>query len=285
MGVQDERPVVLVTGSSSGFGLLACVELAVRGYAVFAGMRRPEASGELMKAAQTSGALEHIHVVGLDVTDGEQVLQAVSGILKSRGRIDVLVNNAGTAYGGMIEEIPMDVWKAQLETNFFGMVAVTQAVLPAMREARKGKIIQISSISGAVGFPGFGPYVSSKFAVEGFSECLALEMRPFGVDVVVVEPGSYGTAIWDKGFAQMSTADRSPYERMLNQLMDFSRNSADQRGDPADVARLIARIARMNKPAFRYALPAGTRWTMAVKPLLPGRLFQRIMLALLSKKG
>lgn len=285
MNKTEAGAVALVTGCSSGFGLLICVELACRGYTVIAGMRRPSAQSGLVEAAQEAGVHELISVVELDVTNEEQVGLVVSGIIECYGRIDVLVNNAGTAYGGFIEEVPLRVWKEQLETNFFGVVKVTQAVLPVMRKRGKGRIIQMSSISGQIGFPGFAPYVSSKFAVEGFSECLALEVKSQGIDVVVVEPGAYGTPIWEKGFTQMSAAESSPYQGMLERVKAFSRRSAEEGGDPGEVARLVADIAGMKHPGFRYALPRSTWLTLKAKSLLPDRLLQRMMSSVLSRKS
>ncbi|MDR0268308.1 SDR family oxidoreductase [Paenibacillus sp.] len=283
MKTSQDNLVALVTGSSSGFGLLTSIELARRGFAVIAGIRRMEAEAGLMEAAEQAGVQESIHAVRLDVTDETVVKQAVSYIRSQYGRLDVLVNNAGTAFGGFIEEVPAEVWLEQMNTNFHGMVRVTQAVLPLMRKQGKGRIIQMSSISGRIGFPGYGPYAASKFALEGFSECLALEAGPFGIDVVLVEPGAYGTPIWDKGFTQMSTAPGSPYQAMLNKVLAFSRKSAQQGGDPREVAGLVAHIACMKRPAFRYALPRSTRLTLQAGALLPGRLFQRIMASVLGK--
>ncbi|MCJ8013908.1 SDR family oxidoreductase [Paenibacillus sp. KQZ6P-2] len=280
--LQDE-PVALVTGSSSGFGLLICIELALRGFVVIAGIRRMETAGKVLETAEQAGVHTRIRTVQLDVTQDSDVKQAAAYIKDQFGRLDVLVNNAGTAYGGFIEEVPAEVWLEQMNTNFHGMVRMTQAVLPLMRERRKGRIIQMSSISGRIGFPGYGPYASSKFAVEGFSECLALETEPFGIDVVIVEPGAYGTPIWEKGFTQMSTTSGLPYQAMLDKVLAFSQKSAQQGGDPREVARLVAHIACLKRPAFRYALPRSTRLTIRAKAALPGRLFQKIMASVLGR--
>ncbi len=280
--VQD-KPVALVTGSSSGFGLLTCVELARRGFIVIAGVRRMETAGPLKEAGMRAGAGESIRPVQLDVTSPAGAEAVVQEIASRYGRLDVLVNNAGTAYGGFIEEVPAEIWLEQMNTNFHGMVRVTQAVLPLMRENGKGRIIQMSSISGRVGFPGYAPYASSKFAVEGFSECLALEVKPFGIDVVLIEPGAYGTPIWDKGFTQMSAPEGSPYQGMLNKVLAFSRKSAQQGGDPSEVAGMVADIACMKRPAFRYALPRSTKLTIGAKSALPARLFQKLMASVLGR--
>ncbi|GIO33804.1 MULTISPECIES: SDR family oxidoreductase [Paenibacillus] len=283
MNTWQGNPVALVTGSSSGFGLLISVELARRGFDVIAGIRRMEAEAVVMEAAAQAGVQGKIHCIRLDVTENDDVTEAAALIFRRHGRLDVLVNNAGTAYGGFVEEVPARIWQEQMDTNFHGMVRVTQAVLPIMREQGKGRIIQMSSISGRVGFPGYAPYASSKFALEGFSECLALEARPFGIDVVLVEPGAYGTPIWDKGFTQMSAAKRSPYQSMLEKVLAFSQKSARQGGDPREVAKLVAHIACMKRPAFRYALPRSTRLTLHAKALLPGRLFQNIIASVLKR--
>lgn len=285
MSQNNEGKVALVTGCSSGFGLLASVELARLGFTVVSGMRNPEDQAPLMNASKIAGVETRVQVVQMDVRNEEQVHHVVEQLTVQYGRIDVLVNNAGIAMGGMIEEIPLSKWKEQMEINFIGMVCVTQAVLPLMREGERGRIIQMSSISGQVGFPGFGPYASSKFAVEGFSECLAMEVKPFNIDVVLIEPGAYGTPIWGKSFSQMSTASHSPYKGLLDSILQYSQRSATESGDPSDVAKLIAKVATVHSPAFRYALPRGTSITMLMKQWLPDRWFHRIILNLLHRKS
>ncbi|OAB45897.1 SDR family oxidoreductase [Paenibacillus glacialis] len=281
----NKGKIALVTGCSSGFGLLTSVELAKQGFTVVSGMRKPEDKEALMEASRIAGVESSIQVVELDVRNEDQVRYVVEQIRNGYGRLDILVNNAGIAVGGVIEEIPLSMWKEQMEINFIGMVCVTQAVLPLMREGRGGRIIQMSSISGNVGFPGYGPYASSKFALEGFSECLAMEVKSFGIDVVLVEPGAYGTPIWEKSISQMSTVSHSPYKGLLDRILQYSQRSAAGSGDPLDVAKLIAKIATVHSPAFRYALPRGTSLTMIAKQWLPDRWFQRIILNLLNRKS
>ncbi|AOZ91969.1 SDR family oxidoreductase [Paenibacillus crassostreae] len=275
--------IAFVTGCSSGFGLLISVELARKGFTVLSGMRRLEDKDSLIRAACMAGVESSIHVVELDVMNEEQVHEVVQQIQEQYGRLDLLVNNAGSAYGGMIEEVPLSVWRQQFEVNFMGMVSVTQAVLPLMREGNGGRIIQMSSISGGVGFPGFGPYASSKFALEGFSECLAMEVKQFGIDVVLVEPGAYGTPIWGKSFSQLKSISTSPYKGLLDRILQYSQRSATSGGDPMDVALLIAKIATIPSPGFRYRIPKGTTLTMVAKYVLPTRWFQRIILYYLYK--
>ncbi|WP_379130548.1 SDR family oxidoreductase [Paenibacillus sp. sgz500958] len=280
---EARRRTALVTGTSSGFGLLISVELAKKGYKVAAGMRRPEAAGPLMEAARLAGVEANITVLEMDITMESQVQAAIGQAESLFGGISLLVNNAGSVWGGFAEEIPLDTWRLQMETNFIGNVSVTQAVLPGMREQGYGRIIQMSSISGLVGFPGFGPYAASKFALEGFSECLALELKPFDIDVILVEPGSYGTDIWEKGFASMQGTEDSPYRGMMESVLAYARQSATGSGDPQEVASLVGHIACTRRPRPRYKLPRSTVWTARAGKWLPDALFRRILLSLLQR--
>lgn len=213
--------VALVTGASSGFGLLVSVALAREGYQVVASMRNMQNKEMLTTVASEAGVYDRIEVISLDVTDFATVESVVNDVTNRYGRIDVLVNNAGFAVGGFVEELSIEEWERQFATNFFGLVAVTKAVLPIMRTQRSGKIINISSISGRVGFPAMGPYVASKFAVEGFSESLRLEMLPYGVHVVLIEPGSFKTNIWSKGLQGVSVRSDSPYAKEMKTIVQY----------------------------------------------------------------
>jgi len=302
--------VAIVTGTSSGFGLHIAIELAKAGVLVAAGMRRPEAAGKLVEAAAAAdrekggsgdaaeflftGELEAlgngpvsslIRPIMLDVCDDNRVREAVKTVIDTFGRIDILVNNAGMATGGFVGEVPMEGWREQFAVNVFGLIAMTGAVVPHMREARSGCIIQISSVSGAIGLPGYGPYVSSKFAVEGFSESLALETAPYGIRTFVLEPASYKTDIWEKGFAGIHKADGSPNEAVLNRMLDMSRASAEGGGDPRIVAKLAADLAlgKKGRGRFRYVLPRGAALLVALKKRAPFRLAQAIMLRILQR--
>ncbi len=274
----------LVTGASSGFGLLISLELAKAGYDVAAGLRRPEAAAELLAQAEQADVTGRIHIFRLDICAEEQVKAVALALEQKFGRLDVLVNNAGEAVGGMVEEVPLGGWRKQMETNFFGTVSVTQHMLPLLRKSGRSKIILMSSISGRVGFPGYGPYAASKFALEGFGESLSMELMPFGIDVVLVQPGAYGTPIWNKSFGELKVKEGSPYNALLKGVLDYSERTAKGSGDPQEVARLVARIASMSKPRFRYTLPRGTRMTARIKGVLPDRLFQRIIYRLLSRR-
>lgn len=276
--------VALITGASSGFGLLISLELAKAGYDVAAGLRRPEAAAELMTRAEQADVVKRIHVFQLDICLEEQVKAAAWELEQKFGRLDVLVNNAGEAVGGMVEEVPLSGWRKQLDTNLFGTVSVTQHMLPLLRKTGRSKIILMSSISGVVGFPGYGPYAASKFALEGFGESLSMELMPFGIDVVLIQPGAYGTPIWNKSFGELTVKEGSPYSGLLKGVLDYSERTARGSGDPQEVARLVANIASMSKPRFRYTLPRGTRLTAWIKGVLPDRLFQRIVYRMLDRR-
>ncbi|MEF3305997.1 SDR family oxidoreductase [Paenibacillus sp. GYB003] len=275
--------VALVTGTSSGFGLLTAVELAGLGCRVVATMRKAADKNALLEMAKRAGVESNIDVAQLDVTDESAVETVVAETLARYGAIDVLVNNAGISVGGFVEEVPMEQWRRQMETNFFGLVAVTKAVLPAMRRQGGGTIVNIGSVSGKIGFPGYGPYAASKFAVEGFSESLRHEMSPFGVKVVVVEPGAFRTPIWQKGLASISASPDSPYDAMLRSVTAYSRRAGETAPDPLHVAKLVGKIVRASSPRLRYALGKGSRLTLWTKALLPWAWFERLIRFALSR--
>ncbi len=284
--MQKGYPVAIVTGTSSGFGMLTALELARAGYFVFAGVRSLASGENLLHKAQQYGVRNQIDCVELDVTDHEAIEGVVGSIVKKGGeRIDVLVNNAGMSLGGFIEELPLADWRLIMDTNFIGMVALTRAVLPYMRKARAGKIINMSSISGRVAFPGYGAYAASKFAVEGFSESLRLEMLPYGIYVSLVEPGAYKTDIWSKGFnyADSLVKENSPYKESFTQILTYSKSVASGGGDPQEIADTVVKIAKTVYPKLRYPLGKGARLSLIGKALLPWKWFERIIISQLRK--
>jgi NAD(P)-dependent dehydrogenase (short-subunit alcohol dehydrogenase family) len=275
-------PIALVTGASSGFGLLISVTLAQKGYQVIAAMRDPDKREQLLMAARAAQVERLIECVQLDVTDHPTIQRAMTRIVENYGRIDVVVNNAGFAAGGFVEDVPIDDWRRQMETNFIGLIAVTKSVLPFMREQRSGHIINISSVSGRIGFPGYAPYVASKFAVEGFSEALRLEMKPFGVHVVLIEPGAYPTSIWKKGFDSIRTSADSPYKDKLESVLGYSRSTLNKNANPQDVADAVARILSLRQPKLRYSMGRGVPLLLWSKALLPWNWLERLLLIILS---
>lgn len=269
--------IAIVTGASSGFGLLIAVELACAGFTVIAGMRDPKKSDTLTEAAKSKQADKRIRVHPLDVTSKESIA-AFHFFLSELPSIDVLVNNAGFARGGFSEELTLEDYHAQFETNFFGVIAVTQTVLPFMRARKQGRIINISSISGRIGFPGLSAYASSKHALEGYSESLRLEVKPFGIDVSLVEPGSYQTNIWS-GMDQIEIKETSPYLSYMKALMKRVENGKSNYGDPAEVANLVTSIATQREtPKLRYPIGKGVKTNFLLKTLLPWRYLETIIL-------
>ncbi|MFF2907274.1 SDR family oxidoreductase [Paenibacillus sp. NPDC057934] len=274
---RSKEKVALITGSSSGFGLLTAITLAKKGFKVAATMRDLGRSSELEQQARQEGVLDRLYFIHMDVTDQGSIDMAVAKVIATFGRIDVLVNNAGYAVGGFVEEVTMDDWRGQIETNLFGLIAVTKAMLPLMRGQESGTIINVGSISGLSGFPGYAPYAASKFAVEGFSESLRHEMSPFGIKVVIVEPGSFRTAIWGKGLDSIRTSPDSPYKERLDAVLSYTRKTAGSAPDPQQVADLIGRIAGMSSPRLRYPIGKGTRILRWGKTLLPWKWLEKII--------
>lgn len=281
-----KNKIAIVTGTSSGFGLSTTIELARKGFTVIAAMRNSGKSSSLLEEAKKHEVKSRIIVFELDVTDENSILAFQTRVLDEFGKVDVLINNAGYAGAGFVEEISMDEYRNQFETNVFGVIAVTKAFLPVMRKHRQGCIINVSSISGKAAFPGLSPYIASKHAIEGWSESLRLEMQPFGVKVVLIEPGSYKTNIWSSGkqVAVKSLQSDSPYQEYMQSIERYIANGENSFGDPLDVAKKIAQIAAMDNPDIRYPIGRGVKATILMKNLLPWRIWEKIIISKLFKK-
>jgi NAD(P)-dependent dehydrogenase (short-subunit alcohol dehydrogenase family) len=281
-----DNKTAIVTGTSSGFGLSTSIELARKGFTVIAAMRNCDKSSELLQQARKYGVESKINVHELDVTYEGSIKAFQTWVNEEFGRVDVLINNAGYAGAGFVEEVSMDEYRRQFETNVFGVIAVTKAFLPLMRMQKQGCIINISSISGKVAFPGLSPYVASKHAIEGWSESLRLEMQPFGVKVVLIEPGSYKTNIWSTGkqVAEESLHSHSPYQVYMQSIEKYIAEGENSFGDPKDVARKIAEIATMGNPDIRYPIGRGVKATIFLKNFLPWGLWEKITLSKLFVK-
>ena len=205
--------VALVTGCSSGIGLLTAIHLANAGYHVVATMRNLKRRDRLDQAAAAANVVDKLDIRRFDITELDSIAPAVSGIINDYGRIDVLVNNAGFPMAGFAEDVELAELREQFETNFFGHVAVTKAVLPIMRNQRSGHVIMISSVSGRTGQPSLSSYASSKFALEGWTESLRMEMFSLGIRVVLIEPGAYDTDIWERNARLSKHADRRNFTK------------------------------------------------------------------------
>ncbi|HDR7794706.1 TPA: SDR family oxidoreductase [Bacillus luti] len=278
------KKIAVITGASSGFGLLTTIELAKKDYFVIATMRNLEKQANLISQATQLNLLQNITVQQLDVTD-QNSIHNFQLYIKEINRVDLLINNAGYANGGFVEEIPVEEYRKQFETNLFGAISITQLVLPYMRKQKNGKIINISSISGQVGFPGLSPYVSSKYALEGWSESLRLEVKPFGIDVALVEPGSYNTNIWDVGkqLAENQSNTISPYTEYMNKIQKHINNGSDTLGNPIDVANKIVEIAESKSTNLRYPIGKGVKFMIFAKKFLPWRLWEYLVLRSFKK--
>ena len=278
------RKVVLVTGASSGFGLHMCVAFARKGYQVIASMRNVQASDRLLQAARQADVEAAISCVQLDVTRDDDIERAMRDIRQLSPRIDVLVNNAGYAIGGMAEDVPLEAWRQIMDTNFMGAIRMTQAVLPIMRQQGGGTILMISSVSGRIGIPGYAPYCASKFALEGYSESIRHELRPLGIKVILIEPGAFKTSIWDKGFEQVSALPSSHSQELLDAMLNYSRKVAQSAPPPEQAVRAIVRIAQKKSPSLRYALGGGANVMLFGKSLIPWKWFERALAFALSPK-
>lgn len=276
--------IVIITGASSGFGFLTALELAKKDYFVIATMRNLNKQTELLSQAAALHLQQNIKIHQLDVTD-QKSIHAFQLFLKELNQVDILVNNAGYAGGGFIEEIPVEEYRRQFETNVFGAISITQIVLPYMRKQKSGKIINVSSISGQVGFPGLSPYVSSKYALEGWSESLRLEVKPYGIDVSLIEPGSYNTNIWEVGkeLAENYSESTSPYKAYMDKIQNHINNGSDTFGNPVDVARKIVAIAEAKNATLRYPIGKGVKLMIVAKKILPWRVWEFLVLRSFKK--
>jgi len=242
----------LITGSSRGFGWELTKAALDRGDRVLATARRPERLDDLV---QQYG--DRVRAVALDVTDAAAARAAVKVAVDEFGALDVVVNNAGYAISAPIEEAPDDDFRAQIETNLFGVVNVTKAALPVLHQQGSGHFIQFSSIGGRVGgTPGMGAYQTAKFAVEGFSEVLSTEVKPLGIRVTIIEPGGFRT---DWGGSSMRTPPVSEdYDLTVGAMNRYREATVSQwPGDPARAAKIITDIVRLDEPPLRLLLGAG----------------------------
>jgi NAD(P)-dependent dehydrogenase (short-subunit alcohol dehydrogenase family) len=252
MEFSDHQKVAIVTGSSTGIGYEISLALARDGFLTYATMRNLN-KAENIKSVATKESLP-LRVKQLDVTEDLSVKNAVEAILSETGGIiDILVNNAGYGLNGAFEDIAMDEIKAQYETNFFGLIRVTQAVLPTMRRRKSGTIVNISSGAGRFGFPSGSAYASTKFAVEGLSESISYELEPFGVKVVIVEPGvirtNFGNGLV---IAKKSQDPNSPYSQMMKKIANSFEELMKNSSSPELVANVVLNAVKDENPNLRY---------------------------------
>lgn len=254
------KPVVLITGASSGLGKATAEHLARSGWRVFGTSRQPR-----------EAASENIEMLPLDVCSDQSVTQCVGQVLERAGAIDVLVNNAGFVLNGFAEECTLAQARSVMETNFFGMVRMTSAVLPHMRARRSGRIINISSLAGLIGAPYRAFYSASKYAVEGYTQAINAELRGFGIMVSMIEPGFFKT-----GIVQAATNAENhieDYDHQRPYVDAYFGQGVRCGSEPPRLARLVERICRSAHPRLRYRIGPDCVWLPRLQTLLPKRLF------------
>jgi len=278
----EKRPVALITGCSTGIGLEASLALAKKGYLVYATMRNLKKAGALRKAAKRLP----IEILALDVDKAADAQKAVSAVVRKTGRIDVLINNAGWgAFGALEEFTDEEIW-AQYETNVFGLMRVTNAVLPVMRKQKGGRILHIGSLAGKMTFGGVGLYCSSKHAVEALTEAMRTEVRPFNIEVTVIEPGSTNTQFkYNRHLSQKFLKGKSEYQSILKKILAYGNDQSKKAPGSEQVVKAILKVLDARRMAVRYAAGFDATWfpvarwflTDAIYDLVLKRMYRRFM--------
>jgi NAD(P)-dependent dehydrogenase (short-subunit alcohol dehydrogenase family) len=247
----ESTRVAVITGSSSGIGFEIALMLARNGFQTYATMRNL-AKSENIKSIATKENLP-IHIEQLDVIDNKSVKNAIQAIVSKANSIDVLVNNAGYALTGAFEDLAIEEIKTQYETNLFGLIRTTQAVLPIMRKQKSGTIVNISSGAGRFGYPGGSAYVSTKFAVEGLSESMTYELEPFGIKVILIEPGVIKTNIANgMVIAKKTQNPNSPYSQIMQKMSTSFEHMLENASSPDLVAKVVLQAVTSENPSLRY---------------------------------
>jgi NAD(P)-dependent dehydrogenase (short-subunit alcohol dehydrogenase family) len=268
---------VLITGCSSGIGRATAQRLAKSGWTVYATARQPDAIADL----RDSGC----RTMALDVTDEDSMRAAVEAVEQAEGAVGVLVNNAGYSQSGAIETVPLDAVRRQFETNVFGLVRLTQLVLPKMRAQRWGKIVNLGSMGGRLSFPGGGHYHATKHALEAISDALRFELRGFGIDVILLEPGLITTEFGEAATASMGAVASSsddPYARFNATVGAVTKGAYEGPmkilgAGPERVAKVIERAISRRRPPARIAITPSAKITIATRRLLPDRAWDAAM--------
>ena len=281
--------VILITGCSSGFGMLTAAKLAAGGHTIYATMRNLQKQNTLkLELEQRDTMCQILH---LDVTEDKSINKVIDIIETQAGRLDVLINNAGYGIGGFFEDLSEEEIRSQFETNFFGVQKVTRSALPLMRATASksskdfSKIINISSAQGRSTLPGLGAYGASKFALEGFSESLYFELQPFGIEVVILEPGTYLTKAIDENSFEAAAGSKpdSPYAKYTKRLKELHGKILTTKkgvGVPEDVAIMIEDIINRNRNKLRYLGGTQAKIRIWMRSIFPFRWFGKIVLKL-----
>ena len=266
--------VALVTGSSSGIGLETALSLARDGYHTFASMRNMEKAGELQHAAKKENL--PIEVIELDVDKEESVISAIKKVVEDGGRLDVLVNNAGYGQFGCTEDVSVDDFRKQFETNFFSVVKIIQEVVPIMRKQNSGNIINISSVAGRMGLPGSPAYISSKFALEGLGECLRYELGQFGIKTTLIEPGVIKTNFFNSMKVAESKTDPK-YKELTDNILAGLKMMAEMGTPPSQVADVVMKAIHDDEMLPRYVVGTDAAMFMEAKKMKTDLEFEKYM--------
>jgi NAD(P)-dependent dehydrogenase (short-subunit alcohol dehydrogenase family) len=283
MPENHRRGAVLISGASTGIGRACAEHLDSLGFTIFAGVRKQSDADSLR------GGSGRTQPLMLDVTDSESIASAMRIVDEaSPGGLAGLVNNAGISVGGPLEFVPLDEWRRQLEVNFIGQVAVTQAALPALRRAR-GRIVNMTSIGGRLASPFLGPYNASKYALEAVTDALRLELRQFGIEVAAVEPGAVVTPIWEKGRASAEQATANmPAEALklygggFAAISRFISQAESSGVPPIEVARAVEHALTASRPKTRYVVGRDAKMRLLLTRFLPTRAMDRVLVRALG---
>lgn len=269
------KKVVLITGASSGIGKETALQLINEGHMVYGAARRVEKMEDIVKAGG--------HALKMDVTNEEEVVAGVKKIIEEQGRIDVLVNNAGYGLYGAVEDIPMEDARRQFDVNIFGLARITKEVLPYMREKNSGKIINISSMGGKIYMPMGSWYHATKHALEGWSDCLRLELKQFNIDVVIIEPGAIATEFGDVIYEPMlKYSGKGVYSKLAGSMAKATKEAYSKPGasSPASViSNAISKAILSQKPKTRYRIGKMAKPMVWLRLYLGDKLFDKALMS------
>ena len=269
------KNTILITGASSGMGKETALQLIKEGHIVYGAARRVESMKELVD----NGG----HAIKMDVTNEETIKQGVEQLIQEQGKIDILINNAGYAIYGAVEDTSIEDARRQFEVNIFGLARLTQLVLPHMREQKSGKIINISSMGGKIYTPLGAWYHATKHALEGWSDALRIEVKQFNIDVVIVEPGAIATEFGDVMLEPMlSRSGEGPYSHIAHSMANATRSSYEKKGassPPSVIANVISKAINAKKPKTRYVAGKMAKPLMFMRKRLSDRMYDRIIMS------
>lgn len=265
------KKVILVTGASSGMGKLSAQDLIKAGHTVYAVAR----SVDKMKDLEAMGG----HIMKMDVTNEEDIERVVAKVIEEQGRIDVLWNNAGYGLYGPVEDLSMENAQQQFEVNVYGVARLTKKVLPYMRQQKDGLIINTSSMGGKIYTPLGAWYHASKHAIEGFSDCLRMEVKEFGIKVVVLEPGAINTGFNAAVGENLSYESKNgPYSRLVNAYIKAMENNPAPGSNPEVISRTVLKIINARNPKTRYLVGRGAKLLVAIRRIFGDKFYDRMML-------